>query len=379
MPKGAKQDHPHLKRMDDDGDDMMEEEGINRGMAGINMAGQEAGNYKHTGFPRASKRYTTAGKTTKLPQYYSKGCDGPNPGDCVLKVQPTRDIMVPTNKALHMLQGFRTKDQARTPNQIYDMEQHEGYIKVCAEQGEFGFTWENADPQPVLFHHNYRTDYSRTNMQIASGTVDYQEVARSNKLPIWNTFKTQSNMENGPNFYFREYLTNWISQDKQQQEKTSTTSNLHQYRRMVGPANILPGNVPYNAVNKSWITHSGKMQMNYLNNRMPLVLIRVIPEMERTSNAYNLYHYLVNMQIEYFCEIEWIYPSPDPAYTRVGINGPWFRNTESQVLLDTMWHSGPSTLLDNTRRLRSQINKDTDGYPGDRFNWVATDHTTAFM
>ncbi|KAK3755538.1 hypothetical protein RRG08_012760 [Elysia crispata] len=63
------------------------------------------------------------------------GADNPNLSDAVMRPQPLRKIIVPRNKALHMMQGFRPGGaDARTPNQIYTMEQHPGFIKTCAEQ-----------------------------------------------------------------------------------------------------------------------------------------------------------------------------------------------------------------------------------------------------
>ncbi|GFN89818.1 hypothetical protein PoB_001632400 [Plakobranchus ocellatus] len=177
----------------------------------------------------------------------------------------------------------------------------------------------------------------------------------------------------------RQHFTEKYNQEIQQKEKTDQTSILHQYSRTVSAPAQVPGKIPYNAGNKTWVTHKGKMQMNMNSNRMPMVLIRVVPEMERTSNAYNLYHYLINMDVEYFSEVEWIYTSPDPAYTNVGISGPWFRNTDAVAQRDIMWQAGPALLLEQTRRLRNQINKDTDGYPGDRFNYTAAEATTTFM
>ncbi|GFN82045.1 hypothetical protein PoB_000855100 [Plakobranchus ocellatus] len=86
-------------------------------------------------------------------------------------------------------------------------------------------------------------------MQIASDTVDYQETARQAKVPIWNTFKIPDTVEKNLQWIYTNQLKKWMTHDVQKQEKTSTTSNLAQYRRT--PAALIPGNVPYNAVYKT--------------------------------------------------------------------------------------------------------------------------------
>ena len=42
------------------------------GTQGVNVAGQGAGNHKHTGFPGCSKRYTSSGRTQRTSQFFSR-------------------------------------------------------------------------------------------------------------------------------------------------------------------------------------------------------------------------------------------------------------------------------------------------------------------
>ncbi|RUS86780.1 hypothetical protein EGW08_005440 [Elysia chlorotica] len=94
--------------------------------------------------------------------------------DCILKAQPTRHFVRPTREACHIIQGWKDENTAKTPNQVYNMEQHDGYIKTCAEQGQFEFEWTNKDQTPVYFTHDYRVDTSRVNRQIAFDGADTQ-------------------------------------------------------------------------------------------------------------------------------------------------------------------------------------------------------------